>query len=68
VDKIVAELFYQQCAGSTTGHMAMIPNNPVLHGMLSAAYPDFACGVHACSKEQFAEFLQQASEALRSHD
>lgn len=60
-----AELFYEQCAGVTSGHMAHIPNNPVLFSMLSAATGSSAT-TYACSKVEFSEFLRCAADMLES--
>ena len=49
VSEPVAEYFMDQCIGETSGHMAMIPNNPVLAGL---------CKAHRVeSKDDFAKFL-----------
>ena len=55
-DKALAEYFYDQCAGSYTGHMANVPNNPVLHGLM------LACGVK--SKKDFASQLRKFADAI----
>ena len=62
VSKELAELFFQQCCGSYSGHMAMIPNNPVLHSIF------IACGINAehdrDSRAKFAAKLRQIADAI----
>ncbi|WP_299076604.1 hypothetical protein [uncultured Paraglaciecola sp.] len=55
-DKALANYFYEQCTGGYDGHMATVPNNPVIYGLM------FACG--ATSKKDFAEQLRQFADAL----
>lgn len=57
VSKEMADLFYDQCVGSTDGHMAAIPNSPVLW---SIAVANNAHG----TKEQFADFLYGIADRL----
>ena len=59
VSKEMANLFFDQCVGSTDGHMAAIPNSPVLW---SIAVANNAHG----SKKQFSEFLMGVAKQL--HD
>ena len=56
VSKAMAILFMEQCMGETTGHMAMIPNNPTLYGLCKAHGID--------SEEDFAKFLRQVASHL----
>ena len=50
VSEAVAEFFMNQCVGEQNGHMAMIPNHPVLYGL---------CAAHGVkSPKDFAAFLQ----------
>jgi len=56
VSEAVAEFFMDQCMGETSGHMSMIPNNPVLFGLVSAH--------RARTKEDFAAFLIDVSNQL----
>lgn len=53
----IAEFFYQQCAGGYSGHMAEIPNNPVLHGLIYAM-----CGKN--DRKAFAQFLKECAAEL----
>ena len=56
VSEPVAEYFMEQCMGETSGHMAMIPNNPTLFGL---------CKAHRInSKEHFAAFLRDVANEL----
>ena len=59
-DKALASYFYEQCAGTYTGHMANVPNNPVLNGLVRA------CGAE--SKKDFADLLRRFADALDSDD
>jgi len=56
VSEPVAQFFYQQCAGETNGHMASIPNNPVIYGLIQAH--------KAMSPDDFARFLRQVADCL----
>jgi len=50
VSGAVAEFFMNQCVGESNGHMALIPNNPVLYGL---------CKAHGVeTPKDFAAFLQ----------
>lgn len=56
VSEAMAELFYDQCGGESNGHMAAIPNSPILQSILN---------VHkANTREEFAGFLRQVAEQL----
>jgi len=37
VNEAIANLFYEQCMGTHSGHMANIPNNPVLMSICVAS-------------------------------
>ena len=63
VSLAMSELFYEQCAGTTSGHMAMIPNSPILFG-ITAAQCGNPVGHNAASKEDFAAFLRDAADWL----
>ena len=54
--KPMAILFYELCAGETSGHMAMIPNNPTLYGL---------CRAHGVvTQKDFAEMLKAIANEL----
>jgi len=56
VSEAVAKYFYEQCSGQYNGHMSMIPNNPVLFGLLQA---------HSVgSPTDFARFCRQVADQL----
>lgn len=57
VSTAMALLLKEQCMGEYCGHMANIPNNPVLFGLCKAQGID-------CT-EDFADFLLYVSERLR---
>ncbi len=51
-----AYLFYDQCCGVSNGHMAEIPNSPIIKSMAV---------VHGVSsKKQFADFLREVADCL----
>ena len=62
-DDTLAKFFYEQCAGVTSGHMAPIPNNPVLFGLLSAA-TGTRDNNYAASQTEFAELLREIADWL----
>ena len=56
VSEPAAEFFMDQCMGESNGHIAMVPNNPVLFGL---------CKAHRIhDKTQFAAFLLQVADKL----
>lgn len=56
VSEAVATYFYEQVCGMYSGHMAGIPNNPVLYGLAKAHRVD--------THEDFARFLRQCADQL----
>lgn len=56
VNESIATLFYEQCMGRYSGHMANIPNNPILDSICKAS------GV--VNKRDFKQFLIELSENL----
>lgn len=56
VNESIAKLFYDQCMGSTSGHMANIPNSPILSAICLAS------GV--VNENDFKQFLIDVSEEL----
>ena len=56
VNNPTALLFYEQCLGESNGHMAMIPNNPVIQSIATAH------GIK--TKEDFACFLREVADYL----
>ena len=58
VSKAAAQYFYDQCCGTHNGHMANLPNNPAIKGLLDAH------GVN--SQVHFVEFLQEVADMLKS--
>jgi len=59
----MAKFFMDQIVGLHNGHMASIPNNPVLQSMIIAYF-----GTYKIDSEQFREFLNGVSEALRKEE
>lgn len=60
VNESVAKVFYDQCMGDYPGHMANIPNNPVLMSICVAS--------GATNKKTFIEFLKQVADQLPDDD
>ena len=56
VSEATAQFFYEQCAGEYTGHMSLIPNNPVIHGLIKAH--------SAIERSDFTRFLRQCADKL----
>ena len=56
VSEPVAEFFMQQCVGEHSGHMSMIPNNPVLYGLVQSH--------RALGRNEFVRFLRQIADQL----
>jgi len=59
VSKETAKFFMDQCVGTYSGHMAAIPNNPVLYGLLKCH------GIDQHSTHQMAEFLCAVAYELK---
>jgi len=57
VSKEMAIFFKDQLVGTYSGHMAAIPNNPVLYGLMAAHKADN-------SNRDFAEFLRQVADKI----
>lgn len=60
ISKPLAKFFKYQICGESAGHMAMIPNNPVLHGLMMA-HSKYETRM---SDEEFCEFLRGVVSAL----
>ncbi len=58
ISRELALFFEQQIYGTYSGHMAEIPNNPTLYGLLSAH------GIHPHDGTLFPEFLRAVADAL----
>lgn len=58
--------FMDQCAGSHSGHMANIPNNPTLFGLCLAHGATTHSG-HP-NRAQFARFLKEIADRLAKDD
>ena len=60
VSKPMAKLFMDLCMGESSGHMAMIPNNPVLFAM---------CKSHNIyDEDDFSRFLRMVANQLGVSD
>lgn len=64
-EKTLAKYFYEQCAGTHSGHMANIANNPVLFGLISAA-TGRNDNCYAATKNEFAKLLRDIAYQLES--
>ena len=62
-NETLAKFFYDQLAGTTSGHMAAIPNNPVMWGLLQAQSGS-RDNLYAITKADFAEFLRGIADSL----
>lgn len=60
----IADLFYEQCAGTFSGHMANVPNNPVIFSLVWSATESTGIGGRAATKEEFAVFLREIADML----
>lgn len=67
VNKGMAKFFYEQCAGSYTGHMANVPNNPTLFGIMKA-HTETMDNCYAMTQTEFANFLNAVADNLRGSD
>lgn len=61
ISKEMARLFQEQCVGTYSGHMASIPNNPVLFSIFIALF-----GNEYDAREKFADALIAMGNALKS--
>jgi hypothetical protein len=52
----LAELFYQQCVGTYSGHMASIPNNPTIACIFAACKAD--------GRHEFADQIRKFADAI----
>ena len=60
VSKPMAIFFKELCIGETSGHMAMIANNPTIHAF---------CSSHGVRNSlEFAELLAKISERLKENN
>lgn len=62
-DNTLAAFFYEQCAGVTRGHMAPIPNNPMLFGLVQAA-TGTRDDSYAASQTDFVKLLREIADQL----
>ncbi len=60
VSESVAVFFFEQCHGERPGHLANMPNNPVLQGLLKAHDVN--------SKKDFVDFLRRAANRLNKDE
>lgn len=59
----IGKLFYEQLAGSTSGHMAMVPNNPLMWSFLSVP-SSIHNNCYAINEIEFIEFLKTVIKDL----
>jgi len=60
MDKLTAEIIKNQMIGQTDGHMAAIPNNPILFSIFEVYKGD----ILATRDFVFKEFISELNEAL----
>jgi len=61
--KALAFFFYEQCAGATSGHMSMVPNNPVLFSLIKT-FTSSNNAHYAADKAEFARILHAIADDL----
>ena len=59
----IADYFYEQCAGTTSGHMSMIPNNPTIFGLVKSM-TGRSDRMYAATKTDFAQILVALAKKL----
>jgi hypothetical protein len=64
-EKALAKFFYEQCAGTYSGHMSHIANNPVLFGLISAS-TGTKDQCYAATQAAFAKLLREMADQLDS--
>ena len=62
-NKAFAKFFYEQCAGTSSGHMAMVPNNPTLFGLVKAC-SGHQDNCYAATRSEFAQMLIDIANEL----
>ena len=60
ISESVAVFFFEQCHGERPGHLANLPNNPVLRGLLKAHDVN--------SKKDFVDFLRRVANRLNKDE
>lgn len=68
MNKKLAKVFYEMCAGSHSGHMANIPNNPVIYSILRAMSEGRDDQCYAMSLSEFAITLRDMADAIESRE
>ena len=58
----LANVFYEMCVGVTDGHMAAVPNNPILFSIFMA----IGESDYRMNKIEFAKTLREFADALES--
>ena len=59
----LANIFYEQCAGTYPGHMGNVPNIPIIYSMIKAVTVG-SSNCHACTKKSFAVMLRKLADEL----
>ncbi len=67
VSEAMAKFFYEQVAGTSSGHMSNIANNPTLFG-ITAAHSSRVDSCYSMTRTEFAEFLKGVAEKLNTDD
>ena len=57
----ISKFFYSQCCGMYSGHMAAIPNNPLLFSLFSSFGQHEG---HSLSEKAFANALRSIADSL----
>ena len=61
MNKILAKIIMEQCIGSYSGHMASIPNNPIIYSMFRAVMTEHNT---RNDEKDFAIALRKIADAL----
>lgn len=59
----LAEYFYEQCAGTYSGHMSNVPNNPQLFTLIKSQ-SGMNDNCYAATRSEFAEFLEMVIDVI----
>ena len=62
-NKAMSNFFYEQCAGTFSGHMSNVANNPTLFGLMQA-HSETRDACYAITKTEFAELLHSIADEL----
>jgi hypothetical protein len=64
MEKLTAEIIKDQLIGETNGHMATVPNNPIIFSLYSVWYAQN--GQNKNWNDAFASFLKEVAQGLEN--